>query len=115
MTGRAAPGLLSAHLQGGPFQIQTLCRLCPGIDPAGKPGKEAAAAGAEALADFIGEIGLPAALREPGVDESTDLGAMGASGNAAPAAMGRRAVLPSKRFSGYFFNREKFFRKNPLT
>lgn len=44
-----------------------------GISPEGKPDEEIACAGINALEDFIREIGLPASLRELGVDENTDL------------------------------------------
>ena len=56
------------------------------IDPAGKTDEEIAAAGVEALADFIREIGLPVTLRELGVDESVDLDAVTASCNIAPGS-----------------------------
>ena len=59
------------------------------IDPAGKTDEEVAAAGVEALADFIKEIGLPTTLRELGVDESVDLGAVAASCNVAPGSYGK--------------------------
>lgn len=52
-----------------------------GIDPAGKSDEALAAAGVEALADFIKEIGLPASLREIGIPEDTDLAAIAASTN----------------------------------
>ncbi len=52
----------------------------------GKTEEELAAAGVEALADFIKEIGLPTTLRELGVDESTDLKAIAASCNLAPGS-----------------------------
>ena len=57
-----------------------------GIDPTGKTDEEVAAAGVEALADFIKEIGLPATLRELGVDGNIDLGAIAASCNVAPGS-----------------------------
>lgn len=60
-----------------------------GVDPEGKSDEEIAAAGLEALADFIREIGLPATLRELGVDESVDLGAVAASCNKAPGSYGK--------------------------
>ena len=56
------------------------------IDPAGKTDEETAAAGVEALADFIKEIGLPTTLRELGIDQSVDLGAVAASCNKAPGS-----------------------------
>ena len=56
------------------------------IDPTGKTDAEVAAAGVEALADFIREIGLPVTLRELGVDESVDLDAVTASCNIAPGS-----------------------------
>lgn len=49
------------------------------IDPAGRSDEKAAAAGVEALADFIREIGLPTSLREMGIPEDTDLTAIAAS------------------------------------
>lgn len=54
-----------------------------GISLEGKTGEELARAGVEALADFIKEIGLPTALRELGVNESTDLKAIADSCNLA--------------------------------
>lgn len=57
-----------------------------GISPEGKTGEELARAGVEALADFIGEIGLPTTLRELGVNESTDLKAIADSCNLAPGS-----------------------------
>lgn len=47
-----------------------------GISPEGKTDEEIACAGLHGLEDFIREIGLPATLRELGVDESTDLKAI---------------------------------------
>jgi len=52
-----------------------------GIDPAGRPDVETAAAGVEALADFIREIGLPSSFREMGIPEDTDLAAIAGSTN----------------------------------
>lgn len=52
-----------------------------GISSDGRTDEEIAKAGVEALADFIREIGLPATLRELGVDESTDLKAIADSCN----------------------------------
>ena len=52
----------------------------------GKTEEELAAAGVEALADFIKEIGLPTTLRELGVDENTDLKAIASSCNLAPGS-----------------------------
>ena len=52
-----------------------------GIDPAGRSDEEVAAAGVEALADFIREIGLPASFREMGIPEDTDLAAIANSTN----------------------------------
>ncbi len=46
------------------------------IPAEGKSSEELARAGVEALADFIGEIGLPTTLRELGVGEDTDLKAV---------------------------------------
>ena len=43
----------------------------------------------EALADFIKEIGLPATLRELGVAEGIDLGAIAASCNVSPGSYGK--------------------------
>ncbi len=60
-----------------------------GIDPTGKTDDEVAAAGVEALAAFIREIGLPTTLRELGVDESIDLGIIAASCNVAPGGYGK--------------------------
>ena len=47
-----------------------------GISPEGKTDEEIACAGIDALEDFIREMGLPATLRELGVDENTDLKAI---------------------------------------
>ena len=44
-----------------------------GIPPEGKSDEELALAGVEALAKFIGDIGLPATLRQIGANEETDL------------------------------------------
>ena len=52
-----------------------------GIDPAGRSDEDVAAAGVEALADFIREIGLPASFREMGIPEDTDLAAIASSTN----------------------------------
>lgn len=52
-----------------------------GIDPAGKSDEKVAAAGVEALADFIREIGLPTSFREMGIPEDTDLAAIANSTN----------------------------------
>lgn len=57
-----------------------------GISPEGKTAEELARAGVEALVDFIREIGLPATLRELGVDETTDLKAIADSCNLAPGS-----------------------------
>lgn len=52
-----------------------------GIDPAGKSDEETAAAGVEALADFIKEMGLPASFHEMGIDPDTDFEAIANSTN----------------------------------
>lgn len=57
-----------------------------GISPEGKTAEALARAGVEALSDFIREIGLPATLRELGVNESTDLKAIADSCNPAPGS-----------------------------
>lgn len=57
-----------------------------GISPEDKTGEALAKAGVDALADFIREIGLPATLRELGVDESIDLKAVADSCNLAPGS-----------------------------
>ena len=57
-----------------------------GISPEGKSKEDLAAAGVEALADFIKEIGLPTTLRELGVDEQTDLKEIADSCNLAPGS-----------------------------
>lgn len=57
-----------------------------GISPEGKSKEDLTAAGVEALADFIKEIGLPTTLRELGVDEYTDLKKIAASCNLAPGS-----------------------------
>ena len=56
------------------------------IDPTGKTDEEVAAAGVEALSDFIKEVGLPTTLRELGVDESIDLETIAVSCNVAPGS-----------------------------
>lgn len=60
-----------------------------GIDPTGKTDEEVAAAGVEALADFIKEIGLPTTLQELGVSEDIDLGAIAASCSVSPGSYGK--------------------------
>lgn len=57
-----------------------------GISPEGKTEEVLAYAGVEALTAFIREIGLPATLRELGVDETTDLKAIANSCNLAPGS-----------------------------
>nr|WP_325185982.1 iron-containing alcohol dehydrogenase [uncultured Oscillibacter sp.] len=52
-----------------------------GIDPAGKSDEETAAAGVEALADFIREMGLPTSFHEMGIDAGTDFEAIANSTN----------------------------------
>lgn len=52
-----------------------------GIKPAGRSDEDVAAAGVEALAEFIREIGLPSSLRAMGIPEDTDLAAIAASTN----------------------------------
>lgn len=52
-----------------------------GIDPVGKSDEEAAAAGVEALAGFIKEMGLPASFREMGIGPGTDFEAIANSTN----------------------------------
>ena len=44
------------------------------------------AAGVEALADFIKEVGLPTTLKELGIDENVDLKEIAASCNLAPGS-----------------------------
>lgn len=50
-----------------------------GIPPEGKSEEELARAGVEALADFIREIGMPASLRELGINGTADLKAIAES------------------------------------
>lgn len=69
----------------GLFKFKRFATQVWGIDPAGKSDEEIAA-GVEALADFIKEIGLPTTLRELGVDESIDLGEVAASCSIAPGS-----------------------------
>lgn len=57
-----------------------------GINPENKTDEEIALAGIDALADFIKEIGLPASLREIGIDESIDLKAVADSCAIVPTA-----------------------------
>lgn len=52
-----------------------------GIDPAGKSDGETAAAGVEALAAFIKEMGLPTSFHEMGIDPDTDFEAIADSTN----------------------------------
>lgn len=52
----------------------------------GKSDEELAAAGVEALADFIKEVGLPTTLKELGIDENVDLKEIAASCNLAPGS-----------------------------
>ncbi len=52
----------------------------------GKTDEELAEAGIDALADFIREIGLPATLRELGIDEKTDLKEIADSCNISPGS-----------------------------
>ena len=52
-----------------------------GIDPAGKSDEETAAAGVEALAAFIKEMGLPTSFHEMGIDPGTDFEAIANSTN----------------------------------
>lgn len=52
-----------------------------GIDPAGKTDEEVAAAGVEALADFIKEMGLPTSFTEMSIDPDTDYKAIADSCN----------------------------------
>lgn len=56
------------------------------IDPLGKTDEELAAAGVEALAEFVKEIGLPTTLRELGIDETLALKAVADSCNLAPGS-----------------------------
>lgn len=70
----------------GLFKFKRFATQVWGIDPEGKSYEETAAAGVEALADFIKEIGLPTTLRELGVDDSKDLGTVAASCNIAPGS-----------------------------
>ena len=70
----------------GLFKFKRFATQVWGIDPEGKSDEEIAAAGVEALADFIQEIGLPTTLRELGVDESIDLGEVAASCNISPGS-----------------------------
>ena len=51
------------------------------IDPTGKSDEETAAAGVEALADFIKEMGLPTSFHEMGIDPGTDFEAIANSAN----------------------------------
>lgn len=52
----------------------------------GKSDEEFVAAGVEALADFIKEVGLPTTLKELGIDENVDLKEIAASCNLAPGS-----------------------------
>ena len=77
--------LIHTQLPQGGGQTDLLDEVRQGL-PTGRSDEEVAAAGVEALADFIKEIGLPTTLRELGVDESVDLGAVAASCNKAPGS-----------------------------
>lgn len=57
-----------------------------GVSVDGRTDEEIALAGVDALKDFIVEIGLPATLRDLGVNESTDLKAIADSCNLAPGS-----------------------------
>lgn len=70
----------------GLFKFKRFATQVWSIDPAGKSDEEVAAAGVEALADFIREIGLPTTLWELGVDEGIDLEEIAASCNIAPGS-----------------------------
>ena len=60
----------------GPGKFKRFAAEVWGISPEGKTDEEIACAGIDALEDFIREMGLPATLRELGVDENTDLKAI---------------------------------------
>lgn len=60
----------------GPGKFKRFATEVWGISPEGKTDEEIACAGIDALKDFIREMGLPATLRELGVDENTDLKAI---------------------------------------
>ena len=60
----------------GPGKFKRFAAEVWGISPEGKTDEEIACAGIDALKDFIREMGLPATLRELGVDENTDLKAI---------------------------------------
>ena len=60
----------------GPGKFKRFAAEVWGISPEGKTDEEIACAGIDALKDFIWEMGLPATLRELGVDENTDLKAI---------------------------------------
>ena len=60
----------------GPGKFKRFAVEVWGISPEGKTDEEIACAGIDALKDFIREMGLPATLRELGVDENTDLKAI---------------------------------------
>ena len=72
--------------QDGLAKFQRFAVNVWGISPEGKSAEELALSGVEALADFIKEIGLPATLRELGVDEYTDLKKIADSCNLAPGS-----------------------------
>lgn len=60
----------------GPGKFKRFAAEVWGISPEGKTDEEIACAGIDALEDFIREMGLPATLRELGVDENMDLKAI---------------------------------------
>lgn len=57
-----------------------------GVIPAGKSDEEVAAAGVEALQNFIREIGLPSTLRELGITEKASLSNIALSCNLSPGS-----------------------------
>lgn len=62
--------------KGGLFRFRQFAVDVWGIEEEGKSDEELALAGVEALADFIREMGLPAALQELGISETVDLKAV---------------------------------------
>lgn len=72
--------------QNGLAKFQRFAVQVWGISPEGKSQEEVARAGVEALGNFIREIGLPATLRELGIDEKIDLKAIADSCGIAPGS-----------------------------
>ena len=75
------PALYRHIYKDGLAKFQRFATEVWGIDPTGRSAGETAAAGVEALADFIREIGLPTSFHEMGIDPGTDFEAIANSTN----------------------------------